>query len=397
MISQYNKATSHKPAKRVKPKKPHKDFPLMAHNNGQWAKKIRQKLHYFGPWEDPNGALQRYLDQKDDLLAGRTPASPDDLTVRDLVNRFLTAKSGLVDTGEMTKRHWNNYHDTCETIVGVFGRGRSVENLRSDDFEHLRVKFADGVGPETLGNRIQRTRSVFKYAWDAELIDRPVRFGPTFRKPSKKVRRKARRIKGPRMFEAEEVRALIDAANPQMRAMILLGINCGFGNSDIATLPRDRVDLKRGWHNYERPKTEVDRRCPLWPETVAALLEVASTRPDPLDEADAQLVFLTHRGRPWVRLREGSENWIDSVGLEFGKLATRIDIKRKWNGFYSLRRTFRTIADGAGDQPAAMYLMGHADEDDDMSAIYRQRFDDDRLVAVTAYVRDWLLEDAEMA
>ena len=57
-----------------KPRKPHGDFPLYAHKNGQWAKKIRSKVHYFGPWGDSDGALQRYLDEKDDLNAGLTIA-----------------------------------------------------------------------------------------------------------------------------------------------------------------------------------------------------------------------------------------------------------------------------------------------------------------------------------
>lgn len=58
--------------------KPHPDFPLFIHGTGykRWAKKIRGTLHYFGPVEpDPKGekALERWLAEKDDLLAGRTP------------------------------------------------------------------------------------------------------------------------------------------------------------------------------------------------------------------------------------------------------------------------------------------------------------------------------------
>jgi hypothetical protein len=63
---------------KAKPAKPHRDFPLFPHATRRWAKKIRQKLHYFGP-VTPEGdcgaqaALERWLREKDDLLAGRTP------------------------------------------------------------------------------------------------------------------------------------------------------------------------------------------------------------------------------------------------------------------------------------------------------------------------------------
>jgi hypothetical protein len=55
----------------AKPSKPYPAFPLFLHATGRWAKKFRSKLHYFGPWSNPDGALTKYLDEKDALHAGQ--------------------------------------------------------------------------------------------------------------------------------------------------------------------------------------------------------------------------------------------------------------------------------------------------------------------------------------
>ncbi len=378
-----------------KPEKPYADFPLFPHAAGVWAKKIRGKLHYFGPWSDPDAALEKYLDERYDLHAGRTPrVKGDGLTVRDLLNRFLTAKKHLVDTSEIAPRTFTDYHITCQRIGGEFGLDRLVDDLAADDFEGLRATLAETRGPVALGNEIQRVRVVFKYAFDAGLIDRPVRYGPMFKRPSKKVLRKARHAKGARMFEADEILAMLDAAGLQLYAMILLGINAGFGNADVAMLPMKALDLKRGWVDYPRPKAGVSRRVPLWPETMAALKKVLSNRPTPKDPADVDLVFITKYGLRWAK--DTSDN---PVSAECRKVLDRVTVKRDGKdrpvyrrglGFYGLRHTFQTIGDGARDPIATRAVMGHVGDSSDMSAVYRETVDDDRLRAVTDHVRQWL-------
>ncbi len=374
--------------KRVKPAKPYPDFPLFPHATRRWAKKIRGQFHYFGPWEDWQGALRKYQEQKDDLYAGRTPrVQADGFTVRDLVNRFLTSKKLLQDSGEITPRTFAEYHAACARVGEAFGLTRLVDDLASDDFEKLRAEMAKTLGPVALGNEIQRVRGVFKYAWDASLIDRPVRFGPGFSKPSKKTLRKARAARGEQLFEPAELRKVIDAAGPQLRAMILLGINCGFGNADVGTLPLEALDLERGWVNYPRPKTGIPRRCPLWPETVAAVRGALDRRARPRDEADAGLVFVTKYGARWFT---GTTN--NPLSAEVRKLLDSLGVNGRRN-FYALRHTFETIAGETRDQAAVDHVMGHARED--MASVYRERIGDERLRAVTDHVRAWLFPPAK--
>ena len=87
----------------------------------------------------------------------------------------------------------------------LLGSRRAVVDLTPADFKTLRKKLSTGRGPVWLGNEIGRVHSVFRYAFKAELIERPVRFGPSFEKPSAKVLRANRQKNGPRMFKREEV------------------------------------------------------------------------------------------------------------------------------------------------------------------------------------------------
>jgi len=106
----------------------------------------------------------------------------------------------------------------------------------------------------------------------------------------------------PKLIRAADVWKLLDEADVQLRAMILLGLNCGFGQKDNADLQRSALAGRPGWIDAPRTKTGIARRAPLWPETVAALREVERTRPDPRDaERDGGCVFLTSQGRRWCR------------------------------------------------------------------------------------------------
>ncbi len=94
-------------------------------------------------------------------------------------------------------------------------------------------------------------------------------------------------------FTPEEIRKPLEHGTINMRAMVLLGVNCALGNTDLALLPITAVDLTGGWLDYARAKTAIARRIPLWPETVAAIKAVLAVRRTPKSGGDSALLFVS--------------------------------------------------------------------------------------------------------
>lgn len=272
----------------------------------------------------------------------------------------------------------------------MVGRNILADSLTADDFRRIRADTARHWGPVRLANEITRIKGIFRYGYDAGLLDKPPRYGPEFKKPSAKVLRQNRAKRGLRMFEREELLALLDAVPPVQKAMVLLAINGGLGNYDVAHLPLKALKLKPGWLVYPRAKTGVERKIPLWPETIEAIKAVLAGRQEPNDAAHKPLVFISVQGESYIAKDSGHR--IAKTVLWFLRKAK---IDRPGLTFYALRHTFQTIAEGARDLAAVQAIMGHAPAANDMSATYRERVTDERLQAVVEYVRKWLFGTEE--
>lgn len=360
--------------------KPYDGFPLSAHvHTGRWYKTIKERRYYCGPLDDWEQALKVYEHSAPYWAAGQTPPPLGDSasvkSVSHVVNGFLSAKRRRVESGEMTERTWAEYHNVGEMIVKAFGRHRDVDTLTPDDFGKLRASMAKGRSPVTLANLVTRARSIFKHAVTSRITDRAMHYGDQFAKPERRTIRLDRRSKPRKFFEAQEVRQLLDAADANLRAMILLAANAGLGNSDLSNLEQGALDLDAGTMQFHRSKTGIDRRATLWPQTVAALREVIDTRPAPADPDFGERVFLTFRGLPFVRTKVNQEatpdgrvkprvSRTDGIAQQFNKLLKAAGVKHGGRGFYSLRHSFRTVADAVPDRPAVDVVMGHENEGD---------------------------------
>ncbi len=384
--------------KTLEPKLP-ADYPLYAHNgSGQWSKRIDGKLIYFGRVSEPQLALERY----ENLCAGRgkfthaelaAVTAKDGIVIETAANEFLTDKLHRVESGELSRRSLNDLTSTCERIIRVLGAETVVAKLTADDLSKLRRDISKTRGLVATTTELRRCKTFFLWLYNHDRISVPLKIKAPLAAPSKAVLRKERNSKPKKLFAASEVRKLLQVASVPMRGMILLGINAALGNTDCALMTEHAIDFDSRWLVYPRSKTGAKRKALLWPETIAAVKDAIAKRPKVRSDDATGLVFVTRFGVPFVRLRPNG-TYIDCVSNEFADLLKVTEIKqpgeRSGLGFYALRHSFETIAGATLDQAGVDTIMGHAEDSDDMSAVYREEVGDDRLIRISNAVRAWL-------
>jgi integrase len=242
----------------------------------------------------------------------------------------------------------------------MFGN-RDISSMTPQDWQGYRRSIAKRWNPVNTGNEVTRVKAVFNWAEDMRIFPKGlIAWGPDFHKPSRKVCRRYRRTREHKLYDREEILAILDECSPAMRLCVLLGINCAYLASDIACLPASAIEAS--WLDFPRPKTEIDRRCYLWRETTDAISAV--------------------RGDEELLIPLGS----DGISDRFRAARDFSGIRR--GGFSWLRSTFATVASRTSKQIAVNYIMGHAD--DSIAAVYRWDTYDEQIEEVALYVRQWL-------
>ena len=374
---------------RKKPKKPHKDFPLFPHATGRWAKKVRGKLEYFGPWEDPQAALESWVEHKDNLLAGRkrkTAAGVKQVSIDHACDHYLDHIEEKVDKGKRSKHWYEDVRGTCTIIKETLGRPWAIEGLDSDDFKQLADRFeltksGRPASPVTTQGHIHRTRGLFNWLMKAQLIKSVPAYGVVFDAPSQEEIDNHRDDQPTKLYSRRDVRALLRAtkgdavADRRMHAAILLAINTGCQNVDIETLQFKHIDWRKGWYIQPRTKKAKKRRAKLWRRTIKAIDRMVGDR----ERGPKDLVFVSSSGGEWRGrncLAKEFKPIRDATGIEAG-------------GFQWLRHTFITNAIQTGDRDAVKIACGHASRD--ITDNYVHKIFDPRQIAIAKHVEQWLL------
>jgi integrase len=318
------------------------------------------------------------------LELARPPIPRASVTLEQAGNAWLARQQQRVDAGALGRRTLGDYRDAVNQFCDVVGEDRQVANVGPVEFSRFAAAI-ERLSPHRRAKLIICVRAFVRWcaAPEVGLLSAVPVFGSDFRPPKRAEFRRARAASGQRLYAAAEVAALLAKASPDMKAMILLGLNGGMGNIDVATLEWPAVNLDGRQIVQPRRKTGVPRHIPLWVRTVEALQALSAAREG--------RVFVRGDGRAWLDDRGSCHQ--DLIAVEFSRLCEAAGVVNR--GFYSLRRTFRTLADEVGDQRAAACIMGH--ELADMGSVYVQTISPQRLRMVVAHVHAALFgrEDRE--
>lgn len=337
-------------------------FPLTLHKTGQYCKKIRGKTCYFGT--DKQVAYQKYIGQASflHLNQGNKPPIENGLSIKILCNMYLDYQESRVSSGEIKLRQFFDQTRLLRPYVKFCGANSLASNSSTFELQSYRKKLIqEAKAANTINNHISAVKAMFNWAQDNEVLG-------SF--PNLKAIKKITSSKTDKhIFSDVEIKKLLGFANNNMKAMILLGLNCGFGCTDCSELKWQNIDFESARVHFARTKTGVDRNLPLWQETMESLKRLPIV---------SDFIFVTNQGNKYVRIVkkrciDGTVKLLNynSVSKEFSRLLKDTGIKTERGvGFYTLRRTAATLAARSGDPFAVQRLLGHADLK--MASVYVQ-------------------------
>lgn len=148
------------------------------------------------------------------------------ITCKELANRFLAAQQANWRARRTTLRC---YRDWLRHFLEEHGR-LLASDLTVEAFAAWKLSLVErGYSAESINHYLSAVRAMFAFGVDTDLIARAPRLRRVRNVPTNHDV-----ASGKPLYAPEALRSLLAAADVQMRAMVLLSLNCGFGPKDNA-------------------------------------------------------------------------------------------------------------------------------------------------------------------
>ena len=227
--------------------------------------------------------LQREKDIWQDRLdvMKRSAASVDQSTQAHQ-ELFLKEKRAAVKGGELTPGRYDTIQRYVTEFVTWLGgsypvadiNGKTLTNYRIELLQRAEAKRTEtnGGSQATTKDRLDTVKSFIRWLWHIEAIPTLPR-NMDSRSGGLKISNSPPAVV---VFEKVEIGTLLKEASERIQLYILLMLNCGMTQKDIADLNHSEVDWERGRITRKRSKTRHFENVPevsyvLWPRTRSLL------------------------------------------------------------------------------------------------------------------------------
>ncbi|MBE0536770.1 MAG: tyrosine-type recombinase/integrase [Phycisphaerae bacterium] len=299
---------------------------------------------------DKEEAIRRYHELGLGILpATGSAAQPATslISLKDLANRFLTAQQANWRNPETTLKCYQGWlHRFLRDHRGMYVSEFTVERFAQWKLSLKKRRFA----AESINHYLSAVRAIFRFAEDTGLVDKSPKLRRVKNEQTTGIGSKEKMI-----YTESQVRALLQHADTQMRTMILLALNCGFGPKDLHDVTWDDIGEDR--ITLPRSKTGICQTYRLWPETEKAIEHLKSERADKMERllkrnrlrSDRGHVFVTYFWKPWSK---------DAIATQFRRLCALANVP--CYGFYRLRHCAATAMSMVASPHVQRRFMRHS-------------------------------------
>ncbi|MBA7624985.1 hypothetical protein ES703_32406 [subsurface metagenome] len=186
--------------------------------------------------------MERYLEQATFLHNGKAKmfkTTNGNMTLKSLCNIYLQHQQAKAASAEITIRHHADQISCLKKLMSFIGQHRKINEISTLDLQNYKRKLKRAYNSaHRINLHISIMKTMFHWARKNDILD----YIPNIDAVScVKIIHKHRLV-----FTSKDIHKLLDAADVQMKAMIWLGLNCGFGCTDCTELKWSDLDLVNG-------------------------------------------------------------------------------------------------------------------------------------------------------
>ena len=155
-----------------------------------------------------------------------------------------------MEKGDISEKHYLDHHAVSKYFLETLPRQLAIATIGPKHFVLLRDGLSK-LAPITQKNRLARISSIFRRAIKLKYL-KEIDDADALKPPSARIIRLAK----PKheIVEPTQLRALLEASNRNLKAALLLGLNCAYINCDVCRLTVDDANeaIESGWLGGQR-------------------------------------------------------------------------------------------------------------------------------------------------